>query len=166
MGVALREKDAEGKTIKVHHLEFRNGFTSPVFGGGTLATKDPLIIKLLDESPRNIKNGGAEWKLDSVIPEVGDTPVKPLKQKDQPVPVKDQTPAPEPEKVPTKEVVPNDPEKTAEPGTVTEFPDITTVQFASKKVREIDPSIKTMELRNITQINAAAARLNISFPNL
>lgn len=170
MGISLREKNSEGKTIKVHKVEFTNGFTAPNFGGGTLATKDPVLIKLLDESPRNVKNGGSEWKLDRIIPEVGEDE-KPAKTKKEAQPAAKTVEPVSKAAEPVKEIPAVEPEKAPEPvqesaKEVTVFADITTVQFAGAKLRELDPSIKTIEVRTKAQIATHSERLKVSFPNL
>lgn len=147
MKVSLREFDSEGNLVDVHTVEFTNGYSYPNFSGGILIVNDPKLIKLLDENPRNVKNGGSEWKLKEVIQENKPETNNPL-----------QTTV-----VNESEVIVNQPVKDSE---VKEYPEITTNPAAVSKLRELEPSIKTADVRNKAQIREAAALLNISFPNL
>jgi hypothetical protein len=150
MGVSLPEFDGEGNLIDVHKVDFANGQTSPQFIGGSLAVKDPVIIDLLEKSPRNQKNGGADWYLEKVMEE--------------------ETEASNEAEVsePAFEASPESSEEGFEQENVgvTDYPEITTNPQAVAKLRELDPSIKTAEVRNQAQIRAAAEKLNISFSNL
>ncbi len=157
MGVSLQERDLEGNLIKVHRVEFTNGFTSPKFVGGSLATKNETLINLLENSPRNKKNGGIEWFLEKVIDESAKVEKQPKKATEAPVS------SPE---YPAEEPSFGDTVVTEEDSGVTDYPEVTTNPQAVAKLRELDPSIKTAEVRNKTQINEAAAKLKISFSNL
>lgn len=153
MGISLPEYDGEGNLVEVHKLDFTNGQTSPKFIGGSVAVKDPKIIELLEKSPRNKKNGGADWYLEKVIDESAKVEKQPKKATEAPVS--------SPEEPSFGDTVVTE----EDPG-FTDYPEVTTNPLAVAKLRELDPSIKTAEVRNRTQINEAAAKLKISFSNL
>lgn len=153
MGVSLREVDSEGNTLKVHRVEFTNGGLAPNFYGGTFATTDPTLIKLLDQNPRNQKNGGVDWKLEKVMGEPKTKAEKATKAEVKEVP------AIEPVQV-------EETQETVSESEVKVYEEITTNQEAAKILREIDTTLRVIDVRTKAQIHEVAGRLNVSFPNL
>ena len=161
---SLVERDDKGKVTFEKRVEFFGGQTTPDFVGGSLHTDNEKVANLLRKHP---------W-FDKEFFEVELPGTK--KANTKTASEKTPEPAPKAEPVVAEEVHEDVPEPVKEASNealeevptpkVTVFADITTVQQAAAKIRELDPKVKTTEVRTIGQINKVAARLNVSFPNL
>lgn len=151
---SLVDRDDKGKVLFETRVEFYGGDTTPDFKGGTFHTENERVANLLRKHP---------W-FDVEFFEI-ETPYSKQAAKKSTQPVKETLPAlvEEVEEIAGTGSIESLEESNKE---VTVFADITTVQEAARKVREIDPTVKTAEVRTINQINAVSERLGISFPNL
>lgn len=161
---SLVERDDKGKVTFEKRVEFFGGQTTPDFVGGSLHTDSEKIAKLLRKHPWfdkeffEVELPGAKKSTNKTVAEKTPEPA-PKAESVEAEEVKEVVPEP------VKEVSNEAVEEVLTPE-VTVFADITTVQEAASKIRELDPKVKTTEVRTIGQINKVAARLNVSFPNL
>lgn len=178
---SLIEKNGKGEISFNRRVEFYGGQLSPNFRGGDFHTDEEKVAELLRKHPWldkefvEIKLPGAKKAVAKVEPTEPVKPAEPTEPVNPVEPVEPSEPAEPTEPVEpvesTEPVEPAEPVASAEPTEpveqgITEFPEITTNQMAVAKLRELDSSIKTADVRNKANILAAAQNLNISFPNL
>ncbi|HAH37798.1 MAG TPA: hypothetical protein DCL81_15190 [Algoriphagus sp.] len=162
LSVPFIERDEEGKILRDETITFNKGQNGGrVFVPAFFYTNDPEKIKHLRNYPGNKKNGGCSFEeVEEAKNEIkaAKAPEKPVKPAADPTPDPAADPTPDPTPDPKNEVV--------IPEGFQSFPEITTVNEASAKLRELFEDVTSKDTRNKKQVQEVAASKQVIFPNL